>query len=86
MTNVSNRIPAFLAGKWTNCPIGISMYHYENNDITEYNIPCPFVEVITFRYAFHRGIAFAVDWRNSSSCTLWVSALHDDAWHEWINK
>lgn len=67
------------------CPIGIAMYHYEGHDTTTYNIPTPFVEILTIKYDIHRGIAFAVDWRADQSHQLWVNALHG-SWTSWIEK
>ena len=85
LINVTNRITAFSGEKWTNCPIGISMYHYEGSDTTEYNIPSPFVEILALRYANHRGIAFAVDWRVDQQHQLWTNVLHD-TWKSWIQQ
>lgn len=71
------------------CPLGISMYHYEGTDegdvITTYNIPASCVEVLTIRYSNQRGIAFAVDWRIYGRQQLWVNTLHD-SWNSWVEK
>ena len=85
MSNVSARITSCVGGKWVDCPTGISMYHYEGSDTTDYNIPTPCVEILTLRYAAHRGIAFAVDWRKDQPHQLWVNVLHD-TWIGWIEK
>ena len=61
------------------------MYHYEGLDTTEFNIPSPFVEILTIRYGNHRGIAFAVDWRCDQPHQLWVNVLHD-TWKSWVEK
>lgn len=85
LNNVTNRICSIGTSKWVDCPIGISMYHYEGNDTTNYNIPSPFVEILTIRYAAQRGIAFAVDWRGDQPHQLWVNVLHD-TWKSWVEK
>ena len=85
LSNVSARITSCLGGKWVDCPTGISMYHYESSDTTDCNIPTPCVEILTIRYATHRGIAFAVDWRKDQPHQLWVNVLHD-TWIGWIEK
>lgn len=85
LSNVSARITSCLEGKWVDCPTGISMYHYEGSDTTDCNIPTPCVEILTIRYAIHRGIAFAVDWRKDQPHQLWVNVLHD-TWIGWIEK
>lgn len=84
LASVASRITEFSLGVWMNCPSGLSMYHYEGHNTTEYNIPSPFVEVLVINYG-NRGIAFAVDWREDQPHTLWVNARHGN-WGSWIEK
>lgn len=86
LTYVESRIIDFNPTRfWVDAPLGLSMYHYEGENTTEYNLPSPFVEIFVVRYGFHRGIAFAVDWRNDQNHQLYVNTLHD-AWAGWLEK
>ena len=41
--------------------------------------------IIVFRWADHRGVAIAIDWRNGSGHSLWVNGLHEQ-WRSWDAK
>lgn len=86
LTNVSNRITsANLIPYWVDTPNGLSVYYYENNDTTEFNIPSPFVVILVIKVLYNRGIALAADWRYDQNRQLYVNALHD-TWRGWIEK
>jgi hypothetical protein len=64
-----------------NTELGLSIYKYETEDITAYNIPYIAVIVFVYRWTSTRGIAIAMSWSVYNK-GIWVNRLHDN-WRGW---
>lgn len=65
-------------------------YHYEGEDINEYNLPNPFCQIeVIMTERKERGIAIAIQWQEGvDNYRMWINKLHDDYgncnWFGWV--
>ncbi|MCI7108022.1 MAG: phage tail protein [Agathobacter sp.] len=70
---------------WKDSPIGFSIFHYDNVNTGEYDIPSSYCTIFIFKHDPLRGVAWSINWNIYDDKKLWINSLCD-TWSGWLEK